>query len=175
MILTIPNLVPIGSVIRLHGYKGDLKIALNKGIILKKLKEQVFVNIAQKPVPFFIESSQQAPEQIILKLKDIETEDQANELLNRTILVDKSLVKTSSIEFQENEWEGYTVFDELNQKVGIAKELVNYNQWLLNVDIDGVEAMLPINEETLLEVKKTAKKLFLKIPDGLLDIYKEGK
>ena len=85
------------------------------------------------------------------------------------------MVKTSSIEFQENEWEGYTVFDELNQKVGIAKELVNYNQWLLNVDIDGVEAMLPINEETLLEVKKTAKKLFLKIPDGLLDIYKEGK
>jgi len=170
----ISNLVQIGSVIRLHGYKGEVKIAISEGIVLKNIKELVFIEFAQKPVPFFIVSNHQSKDQLILKLEDIDGIEAAEELMGRSVWVEKKMIKSIAQAFDMNEWNGYTVYDENKVKIGIAKELVNYNQWLLNIDIDGVEAMLPINDETLIDVKKAAKKVFVKIPDGLLDLYKES-
>jgi 16S rRNA processing protein RimM len=40
--------------------------------------------------------------------------------------------------------------------------------------IDDKEVLIPIHEKSLEKLDKSNKKLYVSLPDGLLDIYKDG-
>ena len=44
-------------------------------------------------------------------------------------------------------------------------------QILLRIEIDGKEVLIPINESTLVKVDHKGEKIYVDLPEGLLDIY----
>jgi 16S rRNA processing protein RimM len=46
------------------------------------------------------------------------------------------------------------------------------HQVLCKILIGNKEALIPIHEETLEKIDKKEKKIFLTLPDGLLEIYR---
>ncbi len=167
------NLVHIGHVSRVHGYKGQIKIALNPNTLIKKPKGLVlFVEFANKPVPFFLNSFQPQAEQLIIQFEGIESDKNAAELIGRQIFAEEKYITVEVDDLQK--LNGYSVVDQDGNTIGIVSEIVNYNQYLVKVMIDGNEVLLPMNEETLLEIDDVNKILHLHIPEGLLEFYKNN-
>jgi 16S rRNA processing protein RimM len=48
------------------------------------------------------------------------------------------------------------------------------HQVLCSIIIDGKEVLIPIHVNSLEKVDKKKRKLFVNLPDGLLDIYKNA-
>ncbi len=167
------NLVHIGHASRVHGYKGQIKIVLNPNTLIKKPKGLVlFVEFANKPVPFFLTSFQPQAEQLIVQFEDIDGDEKASELIGRRVFADEKLVTVEVDDLQK--LNGYNVIDQDDKSIGTVSEIVNYNQYLVKVMIDGSEVLLPMNEETLLGIDDANKILHLHIPEGLLEFYKNN-
>jgi 16S rRNA processing protein RimM len=64
------------------------------------------------------------------------------------------------------------LLDENNKEVGEVLDVIeNPANTLLEVDYKGNEALIPLNDQTFIKVDKETMKLYVKIPEGLLDIY----
>jgi 16S rRNA processing protein RimM len=67
---------------------------------------------------------------------------------------------------------GFTVHDEEQGELGIIEEVIEMPmQVLAKVVIRGKEALLPLNEQSLVKVDKKKQVVYLRLPEGLLDIY----
>jgi 16S rRNA processing protein RimM len=66
---------------------------------------------------------------------------------------------------------GFDVTDEISGKTGkvVGYEDIPGNP-LLEIELDGKKALLPMQTEFVIEIDVSKRKLFLKIPDGLLDL-----
>lgn len=166
-----PELVNIGSVARLHGYQGAIKIHISQAFRLKKIKGPVFIEFAHKPVPFFCQTVHQSDDTLIVQLEKVQQEAKASVFIGRQVWIAAELVTKNRNAFLQEEWLGYQVFNQDHQLIGTAGIIHNYNQWVLEVKTAKGEALLPVNDETLLSVSKKDKAIRLFIPEGLLDLY----
>ncbi len=67
---------------------------------------------------------------------------------------------------------GFTVVNE-NEELGEVCEVIEQpHQILCKIILNGKEALIPVHEDSLEKIDKKNKKLFVNLPEGLLDIYK---
>jgi 16S rRNA processing protein RimM len=66
---------------------------------------------------------------------------------------------------------GFTVFDRKKALGKVLEVIEQPLQILLRLEIDGKEVLIPVNESTLEGIDHRKEKIFLILPDGLLDIY----
>ena len=71
----------------------------------------------------------------------------------------------------------YKVIDTVEDKeVGIIVNVIDHpGNTLIEVEQNGIEIILPINDRTFQKIDKETKQLFLDIPEGLIDIYLENE
>lgn len=162
-----------GYIAKSHRFEGALKVILevNQKVTLQK-EEPIFININDKLVPFFIISFlAEKNGTAVMKVEDIQNEEEARELTGLHIYLPKSKFKESTL-LKEKDIYGYLVCNTENKCVGKAKRIdVIARQMLLIVEYKNREALIPLNEETLLVVDHKLKKITLIIPEGLLDLY----
>ena len=61
------------------------------------------------------------------------------------------------------------------EELGEVIEVIEQpHQLLCTILIDGKEAFIPIHEDSLERVDKKNRKLYVDLPDGLLEIYKNA-
>lgn len=167
------NLVHIGHVSRVHGYKGQVKISLRTHISLKKTKGLVlFVEFANKPVPFFYESFTEQGEHLIVHFEGLKNEADAQELVGRSILAAKNYIKEETDDLAR--LNGFKIVDQNNIEIGVVNEVLNYNQYLAKTMVDGKEILLPLNEDTILDIQEKKQIIYLHIPEGLIEFYKSN-
>ena len=130
-------------------------------------KEPVFIDFDELPVPFFIEEFKaHGSKKAFLKLEDIDSLQDAEELVGREIYF--------SLE-EDDDFAGFTglqVFDaETKQLVGTVAEYVDIpsNPCLEVMLPDSDETILiPCHEDLIDRVDEKQGRLFLRIPEGLL-------
>jgi 16S rRNA processing protein RimM len=62
-----------------------------------------------------------------------------------------------------------------NEELGEVCEVIEQSHQLLcKIILDGKEALIPIHEDSLEKIDKKNRKLFLNLPEGLLDIYRDA-
>ncbi|MDE1191497.1 MAG: hypothetical protein PW786_05105 [Arachidicoccus sp.] len=65
----------------------------------------------------------------------------------------------------------YLVYDE-KAPLGKVEEVIEQpHQILLKIFFQNKEVLIPLHEETLNSIDRKNKKIYLTLPDGLLDIY----
>lgn len=168
--------VSIGRVIKPFGYKGEMKILLEKE--MQEGFDQVetlFLLENGGFIPYFVESVKptSTPGQLVLKLEGVGTKEAAVAMKGQEIYLDTG----------EMEWGGdsrfsfiigYQMVDEVLGKVGIIEDVLVFpQQELARVTYQNREALVPLNEGTVMEIDKGGKRLRVKLPDGLLDIYEK--
>lgn len=61
------------------------------------------------------------------------------------------------------------------EEIGEVIEVIEQpHQVLCTILIEGKEALIPIHEDSLQKMDKKNRKLYVSLPDGLLDIYKNA-
>ena len=110
-----------------------------------------------------------------IKFEDVDTEDDADQLLKCELYLPlAALPKLEGNKFYYHEIIDFTVVDASFGIVGtITGVNDNTSQPLLEIDRDGIEILIPINDAIIKKVDREAKTIHIEAPDGLIDLYLE--
>ncbi|HXL56573.1 MAG TPA: hypothetical protein VN958_09970, partial [Chitinophagaceae bacterium] len=66
---------------------------------------------------------------------------------------------------------GYTLIDD-GKEIGKIEEVIEQpHQILLQINIEGKEALIPLHKETLININHKKNEVHVTLPAGLLDVY----
>ena len=165
----------VGKIVKKYSFKGELLIKLDSDDPeIYEDMDSVFVELRNNLVPFFIESSQLHKSELLrVKFEDVETEQDADALLKCDIYLPlEFLPKLDDDKFYFHEIIGFAVEDVNFGKVGIVKSINDSTaQALFEIDRDGIEILIPMNDAFITKVDKENKLIILETPEGLIDLY----
>lgn len=165
----------LGKIVRKYSFKGEVLIKLDTDEPeLYTQMESVFVDLNKNLIPFFMEQSSLHKSTLLrVKFEDIDTEQKADDLIGLEVYLPLTeLPQLEDDQFYFHEIIGYTVEDIHFGNVGILKGINDSGaQALFEIDREGIEILIPLNDDFIEKVDKKNKILLLDTPDGLIDIY----
>jgi 16S rRNA processing protein RimM len=164
----------LGKVIRTHGYKGALKIALDvdEPEHYRDL-DIVYIELKKKLIPFLIENLHLENNKANLKLEDIDSLEQAERFLNAKLFLPLELLpKLKGDKFYFHEIIGFKVVDHIHGNLGVIQKVLELpGNPLFSIDHKGTEVLIPIADEIIQRVDRKSKVIHIKAPDGLIELY----
>jgi len=165
----------LGYIVRTHGVKGQV-IAFFDVDYPEDYEEleSVFLLLNGKLVPFFITALDIQPNgRIIIKFEDVDTIGEAEKFKSVPLFLPlNQLPELDEDQFYFHDVIGYTVIDEQLGQLGTVREIYEMPyQDLMAMDYQGVEVLIPVQDELILRADKAEQKLFVNLPEGLVDIY----
>lgn len=171
------NCFQLGYIAKVHGLHGEVGVVLDvdfpedyEGI------KHVFVEQKSRLTPYFIEHFVVSHNnKVLAKFEDHDTVEDAEKLVGSALYLPLSdLENLDEDQYYYHELIGFEVSDEKLGKIGEVKVIYDLEtQDLLGVDHKGKEVLIPIQDQIVLKVDKTAKKVYCHLPEGLLEIYLE--
>lgn len=167
----------LGKIVKKYSFKGELLIKLDTDEPdLYENLDALFVDLRNNLVPFFIESSQLHKSDLLrVKFEDVDTEADADALIKSDIYLPlEFLPKLEEDKFYFHEIIGFKVIDNNFGDIGIVKSVNDSTaQALFEIDKDGVEILIPMNDEFIIKLDKKKKEIIVETPEGLIDLYLE--
>lgn len=171
--MRVDDCYQLGYVTKTHGLKGEIQIFLDVDVpeVYRNL-ESMFVLRNNSLVPFFLEHIQISGSKALVKIDEIDHIDDAKDLVSSEIFLPLSfLPELDQDQFYFHEIIGYKLFDG-EKLIGEIKNVYTLSpQNLIEVDHNGIEVLIPMNDEIITKVDKEKKKVFANLPDGLLEVY----
>jgi len=164
----------IGKIVAVHGLTGQLvlKHSLGKKTSLKNIKAIFFEENKHSFLPWFIETATvKSDEELFIKLEGVDNREAAKKFLRKDSWLTANDFKKLATKSSPISLLGYSIYS--NKKIlGEILEVIEQPQQLLcRLEIDGKEVLVPLHEKSLEKIDHKGKKVFVNLPDGLLDIY----
>lgn len=163
----------IGYVQKTHGLKGEVTIALeaNAPETISELTS-LFIEVKGRLIPYFIETISAKGDKAFVKFEDVNTSEAANQLKGTSLFLPKAIrPKTKRGEFYNDEIIGFTVNDAIAGRLGNVIRVENEDINPLLIVLQGEkEIAIPINAPFITSVNKSAKKIEVELPEGLLEL-----
>ena len=161
------DLVRIGQVLKSNGTDGELLISF-RGMDPEEIDtdEPVFIYYDGLPVPFFILSlTPRGNGRALVKLNDIDSLKDADEAAGREVW---AAGDEEGDEEDLDDLVGWEVLDENGRLRGIVKDIEDIpGNPCLVVEEGGEESLFPVNDDLLLSADPEARRISLRIPEGL--------
>ena len=168
------NFLSIGKIVATFGIKGELVLDHHLGeeaepnginaIFLEELEGRF--------LPYFVAViKKKSANEWLITLEGVETPEKARKFVRKKVWLREADVQKTAAASAPISLLGFMVYD---GKKGLGKVLEVIEQplqLLLRLEIDGKEVLVPVNEGTLKRIDHPKEKIFLILPDGLLDIY----
>ena len=167
----------LGKIVKKYSFKGELLVKLDtdEPEIYDNL-DAVFVELKNNLVPFFIERSQLHKSQLLrIKFEDVDSEEDADALMKSNLYLPLELLpKLEGDKFYFHEVIGFTVIDVNFGEVGIIKTINDSTaQALFEIDRDGIEILIPMNDDFIKKLDRDNKTIHVETPEGLINLYLE--
>ena len=134
----------------------------------------MFIEVRNTLIPFFIESSQLHKSDLLrVQFEDVTSEADADALIKSEVYLPlEFLPKLEGDKFYFHEVIGFTMVDVTYGKVGTIVSINDSTaQALFEVENNGKEILIPMNDEFIDKIDRKAKTIFVKTPEGLIDLY----
>lgn len=163
-----------GKLVAAHGIGGDLILHHSLGT-LKKPKELEVIFIEENTgsfLPYFVENvGVKNPTDLIVKLEGVDKRESAARLFPKEVWLKaedfrKLAGKTAPIALL-----GYTIVEGTATLGEVIEVIEQPHQVLCTILYNNKEALIPIHEQSLLNIDHKKKVIEVSLPDGLLDIY----
>lgn len=165
----------LGKVVSKFSFKGEVLVKLDTDEPeLYENLESVFVEYRKQLVPFFLKHAQLHKSNLLrAKFEDINDEADADKLMGSELFLPLTfLPQLSGNQFYFHEIIGYEVIDALKGFVGTIKSVNDQTpQALLEIDLQGKEILVPVNDHFIEKLDRQNKTLYIKTPEGLIDLY----
>jgi 16S rRNA processing protein RimM len=163
----------LGSVAKLHGYKGGLSLYLDVDYPDDYTEmESVFIEINKQLVPFFLDSSKRSGSNLLTaKFEGIDTEEDARALLRKSLYLPVTVLPAlDGNKFYYHEVIGFDMIDERLGNVGKVTEIFDHPTNPLFMVSDGTkESVIPIQDHLLVKVDRANKSIHVNTPEGLIE------
>ena len=164
----------IGKLVSVFGFKGELVLHhhLGKKTSLKGLEVIFIEEKRDEMLPYFIESCKiKNEEELFIKLETIDTKEIARKLLQKEVWLSEMDFNKYAGKSAPISLVGFHIVHD-DQDLGEILEIIEQpHQVLCRIELHQKEVFIPINEETLQKTDQKNKKVFVTLPDGLLDVY----
>ncbi|WZL90166.1 ribosome maturation factor RimM [Salinimicrobium sp. 3283s] len=165
----------LGRIVSKFSFKGEVLIKLDTDEPESYLEmESVFVEYDNNLVPFFIErSSLQKSNLLRVKFEEVDSEEDAEDLMKCDLYLPLNLLpELDDDQFYFHEIIGFTVEDEIYGTVGTLTGVNDTTtQALFEIEKDGKQILIPMNDQFLVKMDKKNKTIYVKTPEGLIDLY----
>ena len=165
----------LGKIVSQFSFKGELLIKLDTDEPEAYTElESVFVDINDNLVPFFIEKSSLHRSTLLrVRFEDVDTEAEADDLIKCDVYLPLTMLpELDGDKFYFHEIIGYTAVDVNYGNIGTIKGINdNSSQALFEIDNNGKEILIPVNDNFISKVDKKNKTILLETPPGLIDLY----
>lgn len=171
--MNINDCYKIGYVLKPHGLKGQVTIALDAEAPedIDEV-ESVFIQAGQQLVPYFLQEISVRGEKAFVKFEDVDSPEAAQAISKSAIYLPKaSRPKSGRGEFYDDEIIAFEIIDAdgniLGKVTGVEEAGPNK---LLAVDHQGKEILIPVNGPFITSINKSKKKITVELPEGFLEI-----
>jgi 16S rRNA processing protein RimM len=164
----------LGRVAKTHGIKGEVTIKLDVDDPSEYLGLKYFLlEINKVLTPFFVEKLVCSGDKFFVSIQDVKTVEAASALTGKEVYLPlEMLPKLSGKQFYYHEVKGFVVVDEEKGELGPITEVIEYpTQAIIQVFKDQKEILIPILDQVIQKVDRKAKKLYVKAPEGLIEMY----
>ncbi len=169
------NCFYLGKIVKKYSFKGELLVKLDTDDPEQFIEmESVFVEQHKNLIPFFIQqSSLHKSELLRIKFEEVDSEEDANALLGSALYLPlEALPKLTGNQFYYHEVIGFMVKD---MTFGVVGTITSVNdstaQALFEINRDGKEILIPINDNFIKKVDRETKTIHLDVPEGLIELY----
>ena len=168
----------LGYISKVIGHKGELafKLDVDSPSVYQGI-DAVLVQIMpqdQSLVPYFITQSKlQAKDILRCKVEGIDNASDAKALVGKSLFLPIELLpELKGDQFYFHEVIGFEVIDEEKGSLGKIEKVLEYPQSnLFSITKGEKEILIPINDETIVEVDREKELIKVKAPEGLVDLY----
>lgn len=165
----------LGYILKPHGLKGELMIYLDvdQPDEYNDL-ESLLLFQRQQLVPFFVEYLAPQPgSKAIIRLEDIDSREKAEKLTGTEVYLPlETLPSLEENQFYFHQVVGYEMLEN-EAVIGEVTAVIDSGlQDLFEVQAEGYSFLVPIVDEIVLHVDQAAAKIHVKLPEGLLDVYR---
>ncbi|WPP53609.1 ribosome maturation factor RimM [Catalinimonas niigatensis] len=176
--MRIDDCYQLGYITKTHGLHGDVNVLLDVDFPeAYEEMESVFLQLSGSGtlIPFFIENLRLQKDSLIIKFEDIDELEQAEALLGAVLFLPLDQLPTlEEGQFYFHEIIGFQIEDENEGSLGTVKDVYEAgSQYLIAMDYQSQEVLIPLNDDIVLKVDKDNKTVFTRLPEGLLDVYIE--
>ena len=171
------NYFKIGKLAATFGLEGQLILEHNLGkkTSLKGLENIFIEETSNSFLPYFIELSKIKNEkEVYIKLEGIVSKEDARKFVKKEVWLLENDFKKFSASAAPISLLGFMVVNKASELGEVVEVIEQPHQVLCKIILNGKEALLPVHEDSLEKIDKKSRKLFLNLPDGLLDIYRDA-
>ena len=165
----------LGKIVKKYSFKGDvlLKLDTDQPELYEHL-DALFLDINNSLIPYFVDKSQLHKSNLLrLKFEDVSSEIDAEQLLKKEVYLPLALLpKLEGNTFYYHEIIGFHIVDENFGSVGLISGVNDSSaQVLFEIDRNGIEILIPLNDDIISSVDRTNKTVTVNTPPGLIELY----
>ncbi len=164
----------IGKLAASHGLTGELILqhSLGKKTSLKGLEAIFIEETKDNFIPHFVVSTSiKNDTDIYINLEGIDNKEIARKLTPKDVWLQEDDFKKFVAKAAPIALLGYDMIDGDVNHGKIIEVIEQPHQILCSIMYNGNEALVPIHEGNLIKMDNKNKKVYIEIPDGLLEIY----
>ncbi|MBX3252998.1 MAG: 16S rRNA processing protein RimM [Chitinophagaceae bacterium] len=173
----MPEYFKIGKIVSAFGLNGEMVVvhSLGKKTSFKGVEAVFMEERKESFLPYFINACRiKSDNEVYLLLEDITTREKAVKLLQKEIWLPEEHFKKLAAKSAPIALLGYQIINNHDIIGEIAEVIEQPFQLLCKVIIEGKEALIPLNQETLRKIDNKKKEVFVSLPEGLLELYKDS-
>ena len=167
----------IGKLAATFGVNGEMILQHNLGkkTVLKGLENLFIEESPNSFIPYFITGSKlKSDDQIYISLDGINSKEEAQLLTRKEVWLSAEDFKKYASTSAPISFLGFMIVHK-KEELGEVLEVIEQPQQILcRIMIGGKEVLIPIHENTLEKVDKKNRRLYVNLPEGLVDIYKNS-
>lgn len=171
------NYYKIGKLAATFGLGGQLVLehSLGKKTSLKGL-ENIFIEEKKDSfLPWFVESAKiKNDKEVYLKLEGVSAKETAKPLVKKEVWLHENDFKKFAANAAPISLLGFMVINEDVELGEVCEVIEQPHQVLCKIMLNGKEALIPVHENSLEKIDKKNRRLFVNLPEGLLDIYRDA-
>lgn len=166
----------LGTIVAKYSFKGEVLAKLDSDQPDAYLDlNSILVETTLGIVPFFVEKSKLHKSALLrIKFEGVDSEGDANALIKKELYLPlEMLPPLTGNHFYYHEVTGFSAIDQFGLPVGTIKSVNDSGpQALFVIDAEGTEILIPVHDNFIKKLDRDNQKIFLDLPEGLLDIFK---
>ena len=165
----------IGKLVASFGLKGELVLLHNLGqkTNLKGLETIFLEEGTDNFIPYFISGTTiKNDKEVYLKLEGVDTKESARKLTPKPAWITDVDFKRLVAKVAPISMLGFHLINDEKDLGEIIEVIEQPHQVLCVILLEGKEALIPIHGESLEKIDQKSRKVYVTLPDGLLDIYR---
>jgi len=167
----------IGKLAATFGVNGHLVLEHNLGkkTSLRGL-DTIFIEESNNSfLPYFITSTRiKNDKEIFISLEGINSKEEARPLIKKEVWLTEIDFKKFASASAPISFLGFMIIDNAEELGEVLEVIEQPHQVLCRIVIGGKDVLIPVHEHSLEKIDKKYRRLYVNLPDGLLDIYKDA-